>query len=429
MTFKYFNIIKNDVITITGAGGKTSLLFFLAEKLSEYGKVLVTTTTKIYCPSEEKYESLIIGNNISTGKNKNITVAGSRIEDDKLHSLPYDEINNMRKNYDFVLIEGDGAKEKLLKEWNDYEPCIPEFSTKIIGVINMDILDLDISKENIHRFELLKEKFPKDINKKITSDFLQRYILSADYFKNSSEDSEKYLFFNGIDGENYLAKFQETLRTVYKLSENNFFPKIFMGSLKEKVIYPFKKLDAVVMASGFSKRMGKNKLSLSYKGRTLLEATLEKISHIPFNEVIICGREKWVESLADKYNFKYCYNSFADLGQSESIKLGAENSTGEGIAFFPGDQPLLTEDTILNLYYEFQKTNLITIPTVEEDRFSPVFFPEDKKAELLKLEGDTGGKTIIKKTPVINLVKFSSKEEFKDIDTIEDYMYILNNKK
>lgn len=195
------------------------------------------------------------------------------------------------------------------------------------------------------------------------------------------------------------------------------------------MIYPFKKLDAVVMASGFSKRMGKNKLSLSYKGRTLLEATLEKISHIPFNEVIICGREEWVEDLADKYNFKYCYNSFADLGQSESIKLGTENSFGEGIAFFPGDQPLLTEDTILNLYYEFQKTNLITIPTVEEDRFSPVFFPEDKKAELLKLEGDTGGKTIIKKTPVINLVKFSSKEEFKDIDTIEDYMYILNNKK
>lgn len=429
MTLKYFNIIKNDVITITGAGGKTSLLFFLAEKLSEYGKVLITTTTKIYCPSEEKYESLIVGDNISSGKNKNVTVAGSRMEDGKLHSLSYEEINNMRKNYDFILIEGDGAKEKLLKEWNDYEPCIPDFSTKIIGVINVDILDLNISEKNIHRFELLKEKFPKDVNKKITSDFLQRYILSADYFKNSSADSEKYLFFNGIDGENYLAKFQETLRIAYKLAENNFFPKIFMGSLKEKVIYPFKKLDAVIMASGFSKRMGKNKLSLSYNGKTLLETTLEKISHIPFNEVIICGREDWVENFADKYNFKYCYNSFADLGQSESIKLGTENSTGEGIVFFPGDQPLLTEDTILNLYYEFQKTNLITIPIVEEDRFSPVFFPEDKKSELLDLEGDTGGKAVIKKTPVINLVKFSSKEEFKDIDTIEDYMYILNNKK
>ncbi|MCI6031835.1 selenium cofactor biosynthesis protein YqeC [Fusobacterium varium] len=429
MIFKYFNITKNDVITITGAGGKTSLLYFLAEELSKFGKVLITTTTKIFCPSEEKYESLIIGNNTFTGKNKNITVVGSRVENGKLHSLSYEEINNIRKNYDFVLIEGDGAKEKLLKEWNDYEPCIPKFSTKIIGVINMDIIDLHLCEKNIHRFELLKEKFPDNINKKITSDFLSKYILSADYFKNSNINSEKYLFFNGIDGKNYLSKFQNTLRIVYKLSENNFLPKIVMGSIHEKNIFPLKKLDAVIMASGFSKRMGKNKLSLTYNGRTILESTLEKIFHIPFNKVIICGREKWIEELASKYNFEYCYNSFADLGQSESIKLGIENSTGEGIVFFPGDQPLLSENTILNLYYEFQKTNLITVPTVEEKRFSPVFFPEDKKGELLKLEGDIGGKSVIKKTPIINLVKFSSEKEFKDIDTIEDYMYIINNKK
>ena len=166
-----------------------------------------------------------------------------------------------------------------------------------------------------------------------------------------------------------------------------------------------------------------------YNGKSLLESTLEKVFHIPFNKVIICGREKWIEELAYKYNFNYYYNSFADLGQSESIKLGIKNSVGEGIAFFPGDQPLLSENTILNLYYEFQKTNLITVSAVEEKRFSPVFFPEDKKEELLKLEGDIGGKSVIKKTPIINLVKFSSEKEFKDIDTIEDYMYIINNKK
>lgn len=429
MIFKYFNIIKNDVITITGAGGKTSLLYFLAEELSKFGKVLITTTTKIYCPFEEKYETLIIGNNIFSGKNKNITIVGSKIEDKKLHSLPYEEIKSIKKNYDFILIEGDGAKNKLLKEWNDYEPCIPDFSTKIIGVINMDIIDLNIIEKNIHRFELLKEKFPDDINKKITSNFLSKYILSADYFKNSNINSKKYLFFNGIDGEKHLDKFHATLKIAYELYKNNFFPKVFLGSLKEKNLYSLKKLDAVIMASGFSKRMGKNKLSLSYNGKSLLESTLEKIFHIPFNKVIICGREKWVEELAYKYNFNYYYNSFADFGQSESIKLGIKNSTGEGIAFFPGDQPLLSENTILNLYYEFQKTNLITVPVVEEKRFSPVFFPEDKKEELLKLEGDIGGKSVIKKTPIINLVKFSSEKEFKDIDTIEDYMYIINNKK
>ena len=31
-------------------------------------------------------------------------MVGSRVEDGKLHSLSYEEINNIRKNYDFVLI-------------------------------------------------------------------------------------------------------------------------------------------------------------------------------------------------------------------------------------------------------------------------------------------------------------------------------------
>ena len=34
---KEFNIEKGDIITITGAGGKTSLMFSLAKKLSNLG--------------------------------------------------------------------------------------------------------------------------------------------------------------------------------------------------------------------------------------------------------------------------------------------------------------------------------------------------------------------------------------------------------
>ena len=48
--YKQFNIKKSDVVTITGAGGKTSLMFALANELSTLGKVLVTSTTKIYVP-------------------------------------------------------------------------------------------------------------------------------------------------------------------------------------------------------------------------------------------------------------------------------------------------------------------------------------------------------------------------------------------
>ena len=49
-------IKKNDIISITGSGGKTTLMEKLAEELKQKGRVLVTTTTKIRRPSEESVD-------------------------------------------------------------------------------------------------------------------------------------------------------------------------------------------------------------------------------------------------------------------------------------------------------------------------------------------------------------------------------------
>ncbi len=114
------------------------------------------------------------------------------------------------------------------------------------------------------------------------------------------------------------------------------------------------------------------------------------------------------------------------MGQSESIKLGVKNSEGEGIVFFTGDQPFLTTESILKLYYNFQRYNYITIPRVEKERFSPVFFPEDKKIELLKLEGDTGGREVIRNASLISFVDFYNSMEFLDIDTPEEYENVIS---
>lgn len=424
MSYKNFNINKKDIVAITGAGGKTSLIFFLAKKLAQFGKVLITTTTKMYKPSSENYETLKIGDKTYLGKEKNISIIAKSEINGKITSLTYEEIEKLKDNFDYILIEADGAKEKLLKFWNDTEPCIPNFVTKVIGVINCEIFNQDFNENNIHRFKLAPKNLLEFNNKKIDADFLSRYILSADYFKNTPSCAKKFIFFNGIDGENQLDKLDNSLKTINKILKEKDFPNIILGSIKNSEFYPYQKVDAVVMASGFSKRMGFNKLKLEYNNLSLLENCLKKLSSFPFNEVLVCGREEWIDVLTKKYSFKYLNNLNAHLGQSESIKLGVKNSSGKGITFFTADQPLLSEKTILTLYYNFLKTNFITIPIVNNNRFSPVFFPDEKKAEFLKLEGDSGGKPIIKNSSLINLISFSSEKEFFDIDTEEDYYNI-----
>lgn len=422
--YENFDIKKGDIVTITGAGGKTSLMLALADELSKFGSVLITTTTKIYIPSFDIFEELILDDSVLKGTGENIVVAGSSIKKDKLFGLSYDKISLLKQFFDFVLIEGDGAKEKLLKEWNPNEPCIPPFSNKVIGVINMDILNQTLVEENIHRFNIFLDKFSNYISKSISKEFLVEYILKAEYFKNSQYDS-KYLFFNGIDGENYLNKFSLAIDTCNELTEKEFLPKLILGSIKEKRCYPFVPVTAVVMASGFSKRMGTDKIKLRYNGMSLLENVLDKLKFSNFYEIIVCGREKWTKDITAKYNCKYLENKNAELGQSESVKLGVMNAHGKAYAFFTADQVLLTTGTIKKLMFNFEKYGYITIPASGGERFSPVFFPNDKKNQLLKLKGDIGGKEIIRNTPLISLVEFPYADEFMDIDTPDDYSMIV----
>ena len=337
-----------------------------------------------------------------------------------------DILNDFEKNPSINLISIDDKVE-------NYEVNIKivenkkEFIETISKLNNFKIVDYNIKLEenNIHRFELFKEKFNCYVNKTVDENFLIDYIKLGDFFKNSPS-SKKYIFFNGIDEENYLEKFSLTLEVCNQLKKDNSSYNFVLGSIHNNYIFKYIPTDAIVMASGYSKRMGKNKLQLPYRDTNLLGYTLEKLSFLPFYNIYVCGREDWIESLAKKFNYIYLENKNAHLGQSESVKLGVNNSSGEGIVFFTGDQPLLTKNNILKIYFEFLKYNYITIPRAEGERFSPVFFPKDKRKELLNLEGDTGGREVIKNSSLISFVDFPNKIEFLDIDTPEEYQNIIS---
>ena len=229
-----FNIEKKDIITITGVGGKTTLMFLLSGELSKLGKVMVITTTKIYIPDKNQFEKMYIGNEEITGENKNIFVVGKEIKDKKLIGIGYHEIERLKDDFDYILIEGDGSKEKLLKEWNEQEPCIPDFSNVIIGVINLDIIDLELIEENIHRFKLFKEKYPDYINKKVSFDFLKEYIKNGKFF-GENKTAKKYIFLNGVDGEKKSEK-EKIAKELQEIFKNEDF-KIIYGSLKNYTAY------------------------------------------------------------------------------------------------------------------------------------------------------------------------------------------------
>jgi len=187
-------------------------------------------------------------------------------------------------------------------------------------------------------------------------------------------------------------------------------------------------ISAIILAAGYSRRMGKNKLLLKVRAISLIQHTIDIIKKCDFIEVIIVAREEKIIEIGYKNGLKVIVNENAVKGISESVKLGVKHSTStDGYMFFTGDQPFLDIDTINELIHKFREnTNYIIVPRCEGMLGNPVIFPCFFKDDLLKLQGDVGGKIIINKNlDKVKFVEIYDSTRLFDIDTNENYEYIL----
>lgn len=187
-------------------------------------------------------------------------------------------------------------------------------------------------------------------------------------------------------------------------------------------------INAIIMASGFSNRMGRNKLLLTYEGKAIIQHIMDKVTKCNFNNVIVVTNNNEIIDLAKKIGIDFVFNSHPEKGQSESIKLGIINSPeAEAYAFFTGDQPLMDIETIMFLMNRFNETkDLIIVPKYMEKKGTPVIFPKKFINELLELEGDVGGRKIINKhLEEVKYIEIKREYMLLDIDTEDDYNKLI----
>ena len=183
-------------------------------------------------------------------------------------------------------------------------------------------------------------------------------------------------------------------------------------------------INCIVMASGYGSRIGTNKLLLEYRDKKLIEHIMDKILQINFYSRLVVAKDKEVLDIACKRGFKVVENKNSILGQSQSIKLGIENSpVAEGYMFFTGDQPLLSKLTIKKMIDAFKNNpQNIVVPRYKERNGSPVIFSSIFIDELKALKGDKGGREVIKRNKdSLIFVEVENEYELMDIDTWEDY--------
>jgi probable selenium-dependent hydroxylase accessory protein YqeC len=208
------------VLTLTGAGGKTSLMFHLARLLERSGKrVLTTTTTKIFFPTADQSETVLVDadpeailRQVSSGLRayRCITAAAAhRADTGKLIGFNPEAIKTFAASalFDWILVEADGSARRPLKAHAEHEPVIPSGTTVLVAVAGLEVLGEPLSEEMVFRSEIAGKLMGLSPGETITEAALARLIAHPlGLFTGALPGIRRFIFLNKADNPERRAR-------------------------------------------------------------------------------------------------------------------------------------------------------------------------------------------------------------------------------
>ncbi len=207
------------VVSLVGAGGKTSLMFTLARELSLAGEtVLTTTTTKIYRPSRDQSEVVVLSDSATDlqdrvrgllSKHRHITAAFSNIaEPGKLRGFDPEVVDQLYQTglFQWIIVEADGAAGRPLKAPAAHEPVIPGCTTRLVGVIGLDGAGQPVNAQWIFRPERFTRLAGLAPGAAVTADAIADVLVHPNgIFKGAPQAVMRIAFCNQADVPKNLA--------------------------------------------------------------------------------------------------------------------------------------------------------------------------------------------------------------------------------
>jgi probable selenium-dependent hydroxylase accessory protein YqeC len=244
-----------EMISLAGAGGKTTLMFRLAKELFLKGKrVVTTTTTKILEPASGETVSLFINLDEEELKQfvhkhlneyKHITIARERLESGKLKGVSSDLVNDFwsSNEIDYIIIEADGAAGRPVKAPREGEPVIPSSTTLVVAILGVDGVEMGVNEENVFQVERVSKLTGIPIGKKMTDEAMAILMTHPEgIFKGTPSSSRVIAFLNKVDIPNGVVKAKGIARKIIERKHWQI-ERVVLGQLRNEppvveVIFP-----------------------------------------------------------------------------------------------------------------------------------------------------------------------------------------------
>lgn len=200
---EYLKVQRGDIISVAGAGGKTTTIKILTKQLVKNKcRVLITTTTKMFKQNNviTVQDKILIEETI----NNKYWVFTGKDWGDKIGSWNEFYLNEIIKLADVTLIEADGAKCLPFKFPREKEPIYLDETNKIVYLIGMKALYQPL--EYLCRTELLMKFLQKRRREKLTKDDIIKVILSEQGAKKYVGKRGLWIILNQVDNFNLLQE-------------------------------------------------------------------------------------------------------------------------------------------------------------------------------------------------------------------------------
>lgn len=187
---------ENAFISMTGGGGKTTLMECFASYLRNVGKkVLITTTTRIRSPYLHDYHADIVFGDDSVLSHVPdgpcvVAYATENRDTGKWSCPPLENLDVLRMRYDIVLCEADGSRGLPLKIHTQRDPVVPPFCSYTISVMGL----WGVGRRA--RYVC----FGDDSEAVVDASYLNDYIRDPEGLLKGSIQGNRALVFNGADG-------------------------------------------------------------------------------------------------------------------------------------------------------------------------------------------------------------------------------------
>ena len=187
-------------------------------------------------------------------------------------------------------------------------------------------------------------------------------------------------------------------------------------------------INLILLAAGNSKRFNGNKLLAIYKDKPIYMHIVEKVLDLKVNKIICVTQYEEIKEALLNTNINVVMNNNSSLGISSSIKLGINfDRNADGYMFMVCDQPFISIESLNLVIDNFIKGDKgIVCVGCGNNKGNPVIFSKRYIDELLSLEGDCGGKKIVKgHLNDLKIVNVDNEIELLDIDTQEEFGKII----